>query len=354
MSASRRTTPAVSAAQLMEDNRTRLHIDFIGKRNIYYTISIILILAGILTSAIFGVKLDISFTGGAIFKYSYTGTVDENAAKTLMADTLNTGSKIKYRVTLQTDKVTGTDEKLMIFSVSPEKGTGKTSISSDTQQSMTTALQTKFKDNSIAIYQTNNVNADMGAKFLRQSILAVVLASLAIILYIWFRFRHIGGLPAGLTAFAALVHDLLMVFAVFSIMRIPLNDNFIAVLLTILGYSVNDTIVIYDRIRENRRIYGNKVHFRDITNKSINQSFARSVNTSLCTFVAVAIVYVFALIYHLDSITSFALPMMVGVISGCYSTICIAGPLWVTWVEHKEKQAAALKAQKLASKKARA
>ena len=354
MSASRKITPAVSAAQLMEDNRTRLHIDFIGKRNIYYTISIILILAGILTSAIFGVKLDISFTGGAILKYSYTGTVDESAAKSLATETLNSGSKVKYRVSLQTDKVTGEDKQLLIFSVSPEKGAGKTSISSDKQQALTSALATKFKDNGVAIYSTTNVNADMGAKFLRQSILAVVLASLAIILYIWFRFRHIGGLPAGLTAFAALVHDLLMVFAAFSIFRISLNDNFIAVLLTILGYSVNDTIVIYDRIRENRRIYGNKVHFRDITNKSINQSFARSVNTSLCTFVAIAIVCAFAVVYHLDSIISFALPMMVGVVTGCYSTICIAGPLWVTWVEHKEKQTAALKAQKLASKKARA
>ena len=335
--------------QLLDERRTRLHIDFIGKRRIYYTISIVLIAAGILVSAIMGVKMDISFTGGAILKYQYTGTIDENAARTAAADAINSGST-KYKVSLQTDHITGTNDKLLIFSVSRAEGAGKVSLSNVQQTAMTTALTTKFKDNSVSIYQTNNVNPDMGAQFLRQSILAVALASLLIIIYIWIRFRHIGGLPAGLTAFAALLHDLLMVFAAFSIFRIPLNDNFVAVLLTILGYSVNDTIVIYDRIRENRRLYGTKVHFIDVTNRSINQSFSRSINTTLATFMAIAVVCAFSLVYHLDSITSFALPMMVGVVTGCYSTICIAGPLWVSWVSHKEKQAAALKAQRQAEK----
>ena len=338
--------------QLLDERRTRLHIDFIGKRRIYYVISTVLILSGILVSAIMGVKMDISFTGGAIIKYQYSGEIDETAARTAAADAVNAGGE-KYKVALQTDHITGTNDRLLIFSLSPVQGAGKVSLSSEQQQALTSALASKFQNNHIAIYQTNNVNPDMGGRFLRQSILAVVLASLLIIVYIWIRFRHIGGLPAGLTAFAALVHDLLMVFTAFSIFRIPLNDNFIAVLLTILGYSVNDTIVIYDRIRENRRLYGTKVHFIDITNRSINQSFSRSINTSLATFVSIAVVCGFSLVYHLDSITSFALPMMVGVVTGCYSTICIAGPLWVSWVTHKEKQAAALKAEKQAAKAAR-
>lgn len=345
---------AQSAAALMDDKRTRLNIDFIGKRKIYYTISISLILIGILVSVIFGVKLSIAFTGGAIFKYSYTGDVDKNAAQTVVYDTVNANRTNKLKVSTQTDVIKDTNTNRLVFSVSPEKGGEKFSISSTEQQAIKTALQTKFKDNKIDISETRNVNADMGSAFLRKSILAVLLASALIVLYIWIRFRTIGGLPAGLTAFVALLHDVMMAFAAFSIFRIPLDDNFIAVVLTILGFSINDTIVIYDRIRENRRLYGSKVHFKDIVNKSINQSFARSVNTTLCAFFAIAVICVFSIIYNLDSIRSFALPMMVGVITGCYSTICIAGPLWVTWVTHKEKLAEAAKQnkKKLSPKKA--
>jgi preprotein translocase SecF subunit len=137
--------------------------------------------------------------------------------------------------------------------------------------------------------------------------------------------------------FIALVHDVLVVFFVFVIFNMPLNDSFIAAALTILGFSINDTIVIYDRIRENKRLFGTKLDVDELVDKSITQSITRSVNTSVATFISIAIVYVFAWIYSIDSIKSFALPMMFGVISGCYSTICLAGPLWVSWQKYKNK-----------------
>ena len=105
----------------------------------------------------------------------------------------------------------------------------------------------------------------------------------------------------------------------------------------ILGYSLNDTIVIYDRIRENRRLMGPKVEVGELVNTSINQNLSRTINTSLTTFSAVAVVFVVSLIFNLPSVTAFALPMMIGVISGCYSTNCIAGPLWVMWQRHKKQ-----------------
>jgi preprotein translocase subunit SecF len=311
--------------------RADLNIDFIGKRKIFYTISVTLMVIGLLVSIIFGVKLDIQFKGGAIIKYSYTGTIDRQKAEDIAEKTLNDNE-----LSTSLDEDYGTHTKTLVFEID-------NNLTDEMQTNLYNAISSEFKDNQITKYQSNDVSASIGREFIRKSILAVVLACLCIILYIWIRFRKIGGLPAGLTAFAALLHDVIIGFVAFAIFRIPLNDNFIAVILTILGYSINDTIVIYDRIRENRRLYGSKVPFKDTVNKSINQSFARSINTSLCTFAAIAVLAVFSIIYHLDSVTSFALPMMIGVATGCYSTICIAGPLWVTWETHKEKKLAAEK-----------
>lgn len=341
-----RNKPSSSAAVKVafdSDKSTRLKIDFMSKRHIYYAISIVLILAGIIVS-IFTIKLDIMFKGGAIIQYSYTGTVDVNDAQSIAAEQLKTS------VTVSTKE--GTDGTILV--IQAEKGKGNWKITSDMQSKLIAALTEKFADNDIKIYQTSVVDPEMGSQFLLQSIGAVLLASAIILIYIWFRFRKIGGLPAGTTALIALLHDILMVFAAYAIFQIPLNDSFIAVTLTILGYSINDTIVIFDRIRENRTTYGKKIPFKDVVNRSINQSFVRSLNTTVSTFVAIAVVLIFAVVFHLDSIFKFALPMMVGVVTGCYSTICIAGPLWVDWVTHKEKKnsAAGGASKKLVAKKA--
>ena len=121
-------------------------------------------------------------------------------------------------------------------------------------------------------------------------------------------------------------------------MRVPLNGNFIAALLTILGYSINDTVVIYDRVRENRRLHGNTMDFATLVNTSINQSLTRSVKTTVTTLLALGTVCVVSLIYGLDSIFTFAFPLIIGMISGVYSTVCIAGPLWVEWELRKNKK----------------
>jgi protein-export membrane protein SecF len=318
--------------------RADLNIDFIGKRRIYYTISLCLIAVGIIVSAIFGPDLSIEFKGGAIIQYAYTGTINKDAAASVVKTALpNVNADTRF------DVVQGTNKKYLVYEVN-------TSLTSDQQANLYNAVKAKFPGNSVAKGQSQDVSASMGGEFLQRSILAVVLASLLIIIYIWIRFRTIGGLPAGLTAFVALLHDVIMGYVAFAVMRIPLDANFIAVTLTILGYSINDTIVVYDRVRENRRLYGTKLPFKDIVNKSINQSFARSINTSLVTFAAIAVLGICSIIFHLDSVKSFALPMMVGIATGCYSTICIAGPLWVSWETHKEKSAAAEK-QRLALEK---
>lgn len=311
--------------------RSDLNIDFIGKSRIYYTISLTLITLGILVSIIFGVKLDIQFTGGAIIRYTYTGDVSTSTAQQVAQSALP--GKL---VDASTDVNYVTHQKTLVLDINKN-------LTSDEQSTLFSAESKQFSGNQLAKGQSTDVAASMGRAFFQKSLLALVLASVLIILYIWIRFRKIGGLPAGIFAFVALMHDVIIGFVAFSVMRFTINDNFVAVTLTILGYSINDTIVVFDRVRENRRLYGQKIPFKDIVNKSINQSFARSINTTLVTFVAIAVIAVFSFLYRLDSLTSFALPMMVGVVTGCYSTICIAGPLWVTWETHKEKRAAAAK-----------
>jgi len=157
-----------------------------------------------------------------------------------------------------------------------------------------------------------------------------------VVIYVWIRFRRMGGLSAGVMALVALLHDILIVFFTCVLLKIPIGDSFIAVALTIIGYSINDTIVIYDRIRENSRTY-KKLPVDTITDLSINQSFTRSVNTNLAVLISVSAVYILAFSHSIDSIQNFALPMAIGAISGCYSTICIAGPLWVMWQKRKER-----------------
>jgi preprotein translocase subunit SecF len=202
-------------------------------------------------------------------------------------------------------------------------------------------MKKALPDNKVEQFSSNTLQASMGKRFFAKCLVAVGLAAVLLLIYVGWRFRKIGGLSAGLFALLALVHDLLIVYFTFVIFRIPLNDNFVAVMLTILGYSLNDTIVIYDRIRENRRKLDPKTPVFDIVNLSLNQSFVRTRNTSITTGIAVATIAVVALVLRMDAIISFALPMLLGVLSGFYSSVCLSSPLWAGWVGFKEKRAAA-------------
>ena len=133
-----------------------------------------------------------------------------------------------------------------------------------------------------------------------------------------------------------------MIYFMYVIFRMPIDSNFIAVVLMILGYSLNDTIVIYDRVREQRKLMGRKTDVGTVFNVSASKTLKRTIMTSVTTFTAILIVYILAYVFNIASVKGFALPMMIGVVSGCYSSICIAGPLWVMW----QKRKAAKKASK--------
>lgn len=302
--------------------------DFVGNRKKFYILSSALILIVILFSFIFGVQLDIQFKGGTILEYIYSGDIDTSKVDSITEETTGMGASI------QTANNTLTGQTTLVITLPTSNG-----LSAESQNAITDALKQEFPDNSVEVLEISNVDAAIGREFLMKCLVAVAAAFVLIIIYIALRFRKIGGLSAGVMGVLALLHDALMVFGVFVIFRIPLDDNFIAVVLMILGYSINDTIVIYDRIRENKRLLGPKTSIAELVNISINQSLTRSLNTSIATIIALSTICVVTIVCGVSSIVSFAFPMLVGMISGVYSTIFIAGPLWVTWLEYKEKKA---------------
>ena len=223
---------------------------------------------------------------------------------------------------------------------------GNESIETELQTSITNTLVETFPDNNFEYAETNSVEASMGLNFLLKCLTAVAIASILMVVYVTFRFKRIGGLSAGVMALVALFHDVAMIYFLYVIFRMPIDSNFIAVVLMILGYSLNDTIVIYDRVREERNLADKNASLADIFNKSASAVMPRTIATSITTLVAIGTVYVVALIFNLTSVQAFALPMMIGIVSGCYSSLCIAGPLWVAWNKRgSKKQAVAEKAE---------
>ena len=306
-------------------------INFIGNRKKFYTFSCALIAVVLVFCGIFGVKMDVEFKGGSMITLAYEGDADLNDLKSTIGTELG-----KSNLTLQTGSDISGNQTLTVTLP------GSDTLTTDQLDNLLAALNEQYPDNNFVQNEVSNVDATIGKEFLLKSVVALVAACVLILLYVAYRFRKIGGLKAGSTAIVALLHDMFVVFGVFVLLRIPLNGNFIAALLTILGYSINDTVVIYDRIRENSALYGKKqMSLAELVNLSVNQSFARSLMTSITTCLALGVICVVSVIYRLDSIYSFAFPLLFGMVSGVYSTICIATPLWVDW---KNKKKAAKKA----------
>lgn len=304
--------------------------DYIKARKICWYISLGILVVGLILNIVLGTQLDISFKGGTMVKYSYTGTLDPAAAATAIETA--TGHKVDAQLSetadIQIVNIYTTDE-----------------LTLEDEEAMTAALSAAYPDSAVTSLDANSLSASMGQLFLIKCLVAVVLAGILLVIYVAFRFRKIGGWTAGVMALVALAHDLMVAYFSFVIFRIPLDGNFVAAMLTILGYSLNSTLVVYDRIRENRSLLARTASLSEIVNTSLNQSFARNFNTGLTTFLAIGSVAAVALVLGLSAITSFAVPMLFGVISGFYTSTFLAAPTWVLW-EEKRAQKAAAKAKK--------
>lgn len=320
--------------------RQTFHIDFVKKSKIFFVISLgIMLVCLILNLFVMPTKVDIQFTGGTIIKYNYDGKVSESKIEKTVNDTIKDIKSLKKESInySYSENLAATSNSKSSHIVSLQF-TGNKAVSVEDKGKITDSLTKAYPKNGFEEESSTSVDASKGSNFFFKCLVAVIIAAVVMILYVALRFRKIGGLSAGVMAVVALIHDLIIVYFSFVIFQMPLNDNFIAVVLMILGYSLNDTIVVYDRIRENRRKSSPKTKTGEIVNTSINQCFTRTICTSITTIAAIASVLIVAVIFNIDSIISFALPMMVGLVSGCYSSICIACPLWVMWKNHKDNK----------------
>ena len=299
------------------------NFDFVGNLKRFLIISLAIMLVGVVVNVVVGTKLDISFKGGTQIRYSYE-TAPDMDKMTEIAQT-----ELGKDATLILDEVNNT-------TVVTIKLPGE--VTTEQKQALDDKIQKDFKDNKMEIFSSNTLSASMGTKFLIRCLFALAVAAVLLLLYVGFRFRKIGGFLAGGSALIALLHDLLIVYFTFVIFGIELNDNFVAVMLTILGYSLNDTIVIFDRVRTMRR--RSDASLADVVNESLHHVLRRTIVTTATTCVAILAVLVVALIMHVDSIVSFALPMLLGSISGSYSSLFLSGPIWVRMMERKEAKAA--------------
>lgn len=299
-------------------------INFTGKSKIFYIISAALIAVSILASFL-GVDVAIEFKGGTMITYSFVGDIDDNEAKATVEDIAGAKVNIQQGYLFQSDR-----KKLAISFVSNE------GFTAEKQSALTAALQETYADNDIEILDSTDVAASSGRNFFIKCLVAVAFSAVVLILYIAFRFKRISGWSSGVCAVIALVHDIIITYGAFIIIGFQINSNFIAVVLTILGCSINNTIVVYDRIRENKKLMP-AADLNDLVNISTTQSMTRSFRTSVTTVVTMLIISIVASVYGVTSILSFSVPIIVGMMVGTYSSLCLAPCLWVSWQSKAKK-----------------
>lgn len=307
-------------------------VNLIGKRYYFFALSILIILSGIVAFVIHGgFNLDIQFKGGTVINIEMT---DKKFDTTKIENDVT--KQINKKVTAQMSEIPGINGGKAVYML-------KLSIADELPTEDTTKIVNFLNSGTYGVKKDSTPEIDsispaIGKELRNNALMAAVVAIILIILYIWWRFRIMSGLSAGVMGVIALLHDAMVMLSVYTIFNIPLNESFIAAVLTILGYSMNDTIIIYDRIRENSSLL-RKVPISELVNKSILQTLNRSINTVLTVLVSVITVYAFASYYGIESVKEFTFPLLVGLASGCYSSIFVASPLYVMWKEHKAKKA---------------
>mgnify|MGYP003373018394 CR=1 FL=1 len=294
--------------------KQRKAIDFVGKRKVFFILSLVLILCGpafmLFHSQSEGKALNYSleFSGGTATNVTFNEDMD---IKEIDSKVTPLVEKVTGDKNVQPTKVVGTNQVII-----------KTrTLSLDEREKLNKALVKEF-DVDEKLIQAENISATVSKEMRQDAIVAVLVATVCMLLYIWLRFKDI---RFASSAVLALLHDVLVVLAFYAIARVSVGNTFIACMLTIVGYSINATIVIFDRIREN--LHGSKrtENLEEVVNASITQTLTRSIYTSFTTFVMVAVLYIMGV----SSIREFAAPLMVGIICGAYSSVCITGALWL-------------------------
>ncbi len=288
-------------------------IDFLSKRRIFFAASAAVILIGFVFMGMNAAKgngafaYSLEFQGGTSTNVTFN---EDYSIEEIDEKIVPVVEEVTGDANVQTQKVSGTNQ-VVIKTVT---------LDLDEREALNQALVDNFQVDEEKI-TAENISSTVSSEMRRDAVIAVIVATVCMLLYIWFRFKDI---RFATSAVAALLHDVLVVLAFYAVARISVGNTFIACMLTIVGYSINATIVIFDRIREELHYSSKKTDLAGLVNKSITQTLTRSIYTSLTTFVMVAVLFVMGV----SSIREFALPLMVGIVCGAYSSVCITGALW--------------------------
>ena len=296
---------------------------FLKPRKAFFGVSLLLIVAGFAamgvnrasTGAILNYGME--FRGGTSTNVTFN---EDLSLERISSEVVPVVEQITGEAGTQTQKVAGTNEVII-----------KTrTLNMEEREALDTALADKFGVDPELI-TADSISGAISAEMKRDAIVAVTIATICMLIYIWFRFSNI---TFAASAVLALVHDVLVVLTFYAALKWSISSTFIACMLTIVGYSINATIVIFDRIRENMKLKKYNQTIEDVVNLSITQTFTRSINTSLTTFIMVFVLFVMGV----SSIREFALPMMVGIVCGTYSSVFLTGAMWYVFSQKKEKK----------------
>ncbi len=297
-------------------------LNIAGNKKIFFIISLVLMVASVVSLLTLGFNLDTDFSGGMAVTYGIGTDFEVKDVEALVSEALGPNQNASSVQKSESNDVIikfGFDNAL-------KTDDERAAFSNEKIDAIKTKLTEKYGE--INIKNQDIVSPSTGRELAKSAVLMSLLAALAILIYITFRFEFV----SGVCAVIALVHDVLILCGIYSVCRIAIDTNFIAAVLTVLGYSINATIVIFDRIRENTR-HAKKQTYSEIANASINQTIGRSINTTITTLLTIGMVFILGV----TSIKEFALPIIIGILIGTYSSICIAGTVWAAWKDSAVK-----------------
>ena len=280
-------------------------INFIGNKKIFFILSAVIIIAGIVAYAAFGgLNLDLDFKGGTSIRMNIGKEFADEDIKAIIAEVAG-----NQTVQIQKSGEAKTEVDIRTLELETEK-----------RDQIIEKIKEKYSLQQSAVLEATNVSASASTQLISDAFKAIAWAVLFMLIYITIRFNF----RSGISAIVGLVHNILVMLSVYAIFRLPVNSSFIAAVLTIVGYSINDTIVVFDKIRENGK-NDRRSAFGEVANYSLNQTLTRTLYTSVTTLVTILALYILGV----DSIREFALPIIIGVVVGTYSSICISTPIWV-------------------------
>lgn len=355
------------------------NIDFLCHSRIIWLFSITLITVGIICNILMGTELDMRFTGGSVLRYAYSNAfvvsesdieaaaVDASEESEIVSESdavsssdiasasdiiEETGIVSDYSYDIDAQKaaqilsevlgirVSVTVNDLLNNNINENKSlvvtfTEDNQLGHSADSLIRTTLRKAYPNVSLVLKESNSYNPIMGREFFYKCLFAILLAIVCMLVFVAARFHGLGGASIGLCGLIAVAHDVAIVYFTFVVLRYPINSNFIAATLAVIGHSLNSTVVIFDRIRENRKLFGTRLNNVQRINLSLNEMLMRTVSTNICVITFLAATAVVAAIAKLDSILSFSVPMMFGVISSCYSSLFISTTIWAAWCKYK-------------------